>query len=212
VTARAGFWEIVAVGVAVGGTGVWALAAAARIGLLRLLLEAFPRPAWDAVTWGLIPVLLLVPCLLQGGVLAWLSGQRPAPIGRGVAGSAVGTVAAMGVLGTVLLDGVRRLPARTLAVLAKTAPDALIVLFALAIASGWLLLAARAARRARAGRIAALAAAVALAIFWQRNHGQIVALSYVLDRPEANGFFASVAVGGALGSAWAIRRTHGEAA
>ena len=74
------------------------------------------------------------------------------------------------------------------------------------------LLIARAARRVRAGRIAALLAAIALAVLWQRNHGQIVALSYVLDRPEANGFFASVAVGGAIDSARAIRRTHGEAA
>jgi len=96
-------------------------------------------------------------------------------------------------------------------VLAKTAPDVLIVLFTLLIAAGWLLMIARAAGRLVAGRVAVLLAAVALAVLWQRGHAQIVALSYILDRPEANGFFASVAVGGGLGTAWAVRRATGEA-
>jgi len=211
VTGRSGFWELAVSGVAVGGTAVWAVAAAARVGVLRLLLEVFPRATWDTVTWGLIPLVLFVPCAAQGAVLAWLSGRRPAPARRAVLGSALGTLVAMGVLGAALLDGVRRLPPRTLAVLAKTAPDVLIVLFTLLIAAGWLLMIARAAGRLVAGRVAVLLAAVALAVLWQRGHAQIVALSYILDRPEANGFFASVAVGGGLGTAWAVRRATGEA-
>ena len=118
----------------------------------------------------------------------------------------------MAVFGAALLDGVRHLPARTLAVVAKTAPDVLIILFILLIVAGWLLVIARAGRRADLGRVAVLVVAVAIALAWQRDHGQIVALSYVLDRPEANGFFASVAIGGALGTVWAVRRTRGEAA
>lgn len=211
-TAPAGFWELLVEGIALGGTGVWAVAAAARVGVLRVLLDLFPQSTWDAVTWGLIPLVLLVPSVVQGGVLAWLSGRRPRPVWQGIAGSVLGTLVTLAVFGAVLLDGVRHLPARTLAVLAKTAPDVLIIAFILLIVAGWLLVIARAGRRLDAGRVAALVAAVVIALAWQRNHGQIVALSYVLDRPEANGFFTSVAIGGALGTVWAVRRTRREAA
>ncbi len=206
-----GFWELVVAGIAVGGTAVWGVAAAARVGLLRMLLDVFPPSTWDTVTWGLIPLVLLVPPLLQGGVLAWLSGRRPRPVWRAVVGSVLGTLVAMAVFGATLLVGLHHLPPRTLAVVVKTAPDVLIILFILLIVAGWLLVIARAARRADLGRVAVLAVAVAVAVAWQRDHGQIVALSYVLDRPEANGFFASVAVGGALGTVWAVRRVRGEA-
>jgi len=204
VTDRAGPWALAVAGAAIGGTAVFALAAAARFGLLRALLEVFPGPTWDAVTWGLIPALLLVPSAVQGAALARL-GARPALIWRAIGASVLGTLAAMAVLGTVLLEGVRRLPPRTVAVLAKSAPDVLIVAFVVVIVGGWLLLLGRLLRQRWLGRIAVPLAALAVGIVWGRAHGSIVALSYVLDRPEANGFFAAVTVGGAIGGAWAVR-------
>ncbi len=61
-TGRAhGFWALCLAGIAIGGTGVWVVALAARVGILRMLLEIFPRPAWETVTWGLIPAVLLAP-------------------------------------------------------------------------------------------------------------------------------------------------------
>ena len=139
-----GFWELIVEGIAVGGTAVWGVAAAARVGLLRLLLDVFPSSTWDTVTWGLIPLVLLVPPALQGVALAWLGGRRPRPVWQAVVGSALGTVVAMAVFGAALLIGLHHLPPRTLAVLLKTAPDVLIILFILLIVAGWLLLIARA--------------------------------------------------------------------
>ena len=75
------FWELAACGAAAGGISVWAVAAAARAGWLRALLDLFPRSTWDGVTWALIPLLLLVPMMLQGTVVAEFS-ARPRPIAR----------------------------------------------------------------------------------------------------------------------------------
>ncbi len=58
-TRRLEFWELTACGAAAGGTGVWGLAAAARVGWLRAFLDLFPHSSWDALTWVLIPILLL---------------------------------------------------------------------------------------------------------------------------------------------------------
>ncbi|HXX37495.1 MAG TPA: hypothetical protein VEP50_04975 [bacterium] len=205
-TPRAAFWELAAAGVALGGTGVWALAAAARTGTLRLLLEMFPRASWDAVTWGLIPALLLVPCVVQGFALAWLGGRRIRTAGVATFASVLGTLVALAVFGLAILDGVRRLPPRTVAIVTRTAPNVLIPAFAVVLVAGWLLIAARLVRRRALGAAALPLAIAAVAVVWWRAHGQFVALSYVLDRPEANGFFAAVAIGGAAGAAWAARR------
>jgi len=211
VTDRAGLWELAVAGAAIGGTAVFGLAAAARFGLLRTVLDVFPRPTWDAVTWGLIPVLLLVPSAVQGAALAWL-GEGPALAWRAIGASVLGMLAAMAVFGAMLLEGVRRLPPRTIAVLARSAPDVLIVAFVIVMAGGWLLLLGRLLRVRWLGRIAVPLAVLAVGIAWVRAHGSIVALSYVLDRPEVNGFFAAVTVGGALAGAWAVRpgRTRAE--
>ncbi|HYM69292.1 MAG TPA: hypothetical protein VEZ44_06835 [bacterium] len=205
-TPRVAFWELAGAGAAVGGTGVWALAAAARVGALRLLLEAFPRATWDAVTWGLIPVLLFVPCAVQGAAVAWLGGWRPGTVWRAVLGSALGTLVALGVFGVAILDGVRRLPPHTIAVVAKTAPNVLIAAFALVLVAGWLFVVARCTRGRRLRALAVPIAAVAVGLAEWRAHGQLVALSYVLDRAEAEGFFAAVSAGGALGAAWGVWR------
>ncbi|HLJ60449.1 MAG TPA: hypothetical protein VKZ50_12025 [bacterium] len=200
------FWELAGAGAAVGGAGVWALAAAARVGALRLLLDLFPRATWDAVTWGLIPMLLFVPCAAQGALVAWLAGPRPGSAWRAVLWSACGTLVALGVFGAALLYGVRRLPPHTIAVVAKTAPNVLIATFAFALLAGWLLVVARCTRWWRLRAFAVPIAAVAVGLAEWRAHGHLVALSYVLDRTEAEGFFAAVAVGGALGAAWGVCR------
>lgn len=201
-----GFWELAAPGVAVGGTGVWGLAAAARAGVLRMLLEVFPRSAWDGVTWALIPALMLAPPMLQGVVLAYLAGGRPAPVWRGITGGVAGTVIAAGVFGAAILGGVRRLPPRSVAVLARMTPEVLIPAFGIVLVAGWLLILGRlhALRWLRWAAVPLAAAAVLAA--WLRVHGQVLALAYVLDRPEVNGFFAAVAVGGAVGAAWTVGR------
>jgi hypothetical protein len=115
----------------------------------------------------------------------------------------LGTLVALAVFGAALLDGVRRLPPRTIAVLAKTAPNALIAGFAVLLVAGWLLIAARCTGRRWLGALAVPLASAAVGLAEWRAHGHVVALSYVLNRTEAEGFFAAVAVGGALGAAWA---------
>jgi len=203
-TERRGFWGLAAAGIAIGGTGVWGLAAAARVGLLRQLLEVFPRSTWDAVTWGLIPALMLAPPVVQGVALAYLTGNHPAPVARGAAGGVAGTVVA-GIVGTAVVAGVRRLPPQTAAALARTTPEVLVPGFGILVLAGWLMIAGR-FRMLRWLRWGALPlAAVVVALAWLRAHGQVVALSYILDRPEVSGFFVSVVAGGTAGSVWAVR-------
>ncbi len=204
-TERPGFGALAGAGIAIGGTGVWGLAAAARVGVLRLLLELFPRPTWDSVTWGLIPALMLAPPVVQGVLVALLAGRRPAPIVLGAAGSVAGTGIMAGLVGIAVLVWVRRLPPQTVAALARGTPEALVPAFGMLVLAGWLLIAGR-LRHLRWLRRGAVPLAVAfVALAWLRAHGQLMALSYVLDRPEVNGFFVSVALGGAVGSAWAVR-------
>lgn len=198
-------WELVAAGVAIGGTGVWVLAAAARVGVLRAVLDLFPRASWDAVTWVLIPLLLLMPIVIQGIAVAAV-GRRPAALGMSAGAAVVGSLAALAALGAVLLIGVRQLPHAGQVWLGRTAPEALILGFTGAVLAGWLLVAARIARAVWLRWASVPVAALVVAVAWIRAHHTVVALSYVLDRPEANGFFAAVAVGGAVGSAWAVRR------
>lgn len=203
-------WELIGAGIAIGGTSVWALAAAARIGVLRALLDVFPRASWDAVTWVLIPALLLVPIVIQGTAVAALS-RRTSAMVPGAGAAAAGSLAALAVFGAALLIGLRQLPRDVQVWLGRAAPEALIIGFTGAVLAGWLLVVARLARAAWLRRAATPLAAVVVAVAWIRAHHTVVALSYVLDRPEANGFFAAVAVGGAVGSAWAARRggAHG---
>lgn len=198
-------WEMIGAGVAIGGTGVWALAAAARVGVLRAILDLFPRVSWDAVTWGLIPALLLAPIVIQGAGVAAVAGRGRA-LWAGAAGGALGSLIALAVLGAALLIGVRQLPRDGQIWLGRTAPEALIMGFSAAVLAGWLVIVARLARVPWPRWAAVPVAAAAVAVAWTRAHHSVIAASYVLDRPEANGFFAAVAVGGAVGSAWAVRR------
>ena len=101
-TRRLEFWELAACGAAAGGTGVWGLAAAARIGWLRAFLDLFPHSSWDALTWVLIPVLLLLAPAAQGAIVARLAAPRPAPVRRGVAGSVAGTLLVLLAAGRLL--------------------------------------------------------------------------------------------------------------
>ncbi|HLW48888.1 MAG TPA: hypothetical protein VKW09_14125 [bacterium] len=201
-------WELFGAGVAVGGTAVWALAAAARVGVLRAILDAFPRGSRDAVTWGLIPALLLAPIVVQGFAVAML-GDRRRPAWTAAAGALAGSLVALAVFGAALLVGVRQLPHAAQAWLGRTASEALIIGFAGAIVAGWLLVAGRLLRLPYVRRAAVPIAAVAAAAGWIGARHTMVALSYVLDRPEANGFFAAVAIGGGVGSAWMARTTGG---
>lgn len=196
-----GFWALCLAGIAIGGTGVWVVALAARVGVLRMLLELFPRPAWETVTWGLIPAMLLAPPALQGIGIAYLAAARPARVGRGVLGGLAGTLVAAALIGAAVLVWVRRLPPRTLAAVARGAPEVLIPLFAILVLAGWLSIAGRlpVVRWLRWGAFPLAVVIVALA--WLHAHGHLMALSYVLNPPEMSGLFAAVALGGAVGSA-----------
>jgi len=204
-------WELIGAGVAIGGTCVWALAAAARVGALRAVLDLFPRASWDAVTWGLIPALLVLPMVILGLAVAAMSGRHPAAWTGATVGAAAGSLVALGVIGTALLAGIRQLPREGQVWVGRTAPEALIIVFATAIVAGWLVVVARLARVAWLRWAAVPVAAAAVALAWTRAHHSVVALSYVLDRPEANGLFVAVAVGGSVGSVWAARRGGGSA-
>ncbi len=201
-THRTGFWELVGAGIAVGGTGVWGLAVAAHTGLLRLLLEQFPRAWWETVTWGLIPALLLLPLVLQGVTVALLAAGRRARVGWSVGGSVAGTGIAAAVFGTALILGVRHLPPPTLVLLARTAPLSLIVGFIGLILAGWVIVLALLLRIRGLPQAALPLGGIGTALAWMLARGHVLALSYVLDHPEAQGFFASAALGGAIGSAW----------
>ncbi|HEX4834807.1 MAG TPA: hypothetical protein VFW01_00585 [bacterium] len=202
-----GFWELAGAASAVGGTGVWGLALAAREGLLRGLLEVFPRSMWDAVTWGLIPALMLISPVLQGAAVALMSAIRPAPVGRAVGGAVGGTLLAMGVFGGILIAG--RALIQPIVATVPILGDLFTVCFGIALVAGWLVI---------AGQIPALGwlrwtslplALAAVTVVWAEAHAAAVSLVYVLDQREMNGFFASVAVGGAVGSTWTVCRSRG---
>ena len=199
-------WELFGAGVAIGGTGVWALAAAARVGVLRVILDFFPRASWDVVTWGLIPTLLVTPIVIQGAGVAAFAGRRRACWAIAAGAAAAGSLIGLAVLGAALLIGLRQLPHDGQLWLGRTAPEALIIAFGAVILAGWLIIAARLARVPWPLWTAVPVAVAAVVVAWIRAHHTVVAASYVLDRPEANGFFAAVAVGGAVGSAWAAHR------
>src|SRR5215472_480276 len=199
-------WELFGAGLAIGGSGVWALAAAARVGVLRAILDLFPRASWDAVTWVLIPALLIAPIVIQGVGVTAFAGRAHASWVVAAGAAAAGSLSGLAVLGAALLIGVRQLPRDAQVWLGRTAPEALIIGFSAAVIAGWLVIGMRVARLPWPRWTAMPVAAGAVAVAWIRAHHTVVAASYVLDRPEANGFFAAVAVGGAVGSAWAVRR------
>jgi hypothetical protein len=201
---RPGFWECAGAGMAVGGTGAWGLSAAARTGVLRALLDVFPRSSWDTVTWGLIPALLLAPPVLQGLVVAWSAGARPLAVVRGIAGSLVGTLVAAAVFGIAVLDGIPALPADIGAAVARVAPEVLVPGFVMLLVTGWLLLAGRVPGLSWLRWWALPLSASAMFVAWVHDRERVLFLVSMLDRPEFTGFFASVAVGGSLVSAWAV--------
>ncbi len=106
---RVEFWELAACGAGVGGAGVWGLALAARMGWFRAVLDIFPRSSWGWVTWGLIPALLMLPLIAQGAAVAVVSPVRPVPVGRGIAGSAAGSLVTLAAMSLVILAGVQHL-------------------------------------------------------------------------------------------------------
>jgi hypothetical protein len=201
---RPGFWELAASGVAVGGTAVWAIAVAARIGVLRVMLEAFPRSTWENVTWLLIPALLFLPPVILGLSLPYLPGVRPASVGRSVGASVMGTCLAGAVFGAAVLLILRYLHGPAVVQLARVLSEILVPGFGILVLTGWLLIAGLALGSGWIRRAAFPVAAATVLLTFPRIHAHIPALITTLARPEMNGLFASVAVGGALGSAWAV--------
>ncbi|HLW59002.1 MAG TPA: hypothetical protein VKV57_03655 [bacterium] len=198
--------ELAACGAAAGAVGAWGLAAAARVGWLRVLLDLFPRASWDAVTWGMIPAVLLAPLILQGMVVAALGAARPIPAGRGVAGSVGGTLLFVFTAGAVFAGAERYLPASVIGKLARALPPSTMLLGGLLVLAGWLLAAGRALGSLWLRRAAVPLAILAGAAAWMRARGWVLAAANVLDRAEAVVFFTAVVVGGTLGSVWATRR------
>lgn len=203
-TGRGEFWGLAACGAAVGGATVWGLAAAARVGWLRALLDAYPKSSWDRITWVLIPVLLMLPLIAQGTAVALASSSRPAPAGRGIAGSAAGSLAALGV-GAVLFVGARRLPALAGGAVAEALPVMLILGYGALLVAWWLTLITRSAHRRWIRWSAVILALAAAAAAWLLARGWVLSASYVFNRAEIIAFFIAVAAGGGLGAAWALR-------
>jgi len=199
------FWELAACGAGVGGAGVWGLAEAARMGWFRAVLDLYPRSSWEQVTWALIPMLLLLPLIVQGAAVAVASSARPVPVGRGIAGSVAGSLVTLLVAGVGVLAGVRHLPASTVGMLARALPVPLALGGGALLIGGGLLGAGRVLGSVRLRRAAVPAALLATAAAWTLAHPSVVAASYVLDRAEAVVFFAAVVVGGAGGAAWSVR-------
>jgi hypothetical protein len=203
-TRRGEFWSLAGCGAAVGGATVWGLAAAARAGWLRVLLDAYPKASWDRITWVLIPVLLMLPLIAQGTAVALASPLRPAPAGRGLAGSAAGSLAAL-VVGGMLFVGARRLSGFSGGAVAGGVP-AMLVLGYVAVLVAWCLSAATRSIGRRWMRLAALVPALAAAAaMWLLARGWVLSASYVFDRAEIIAFFIAVTAGGGLGAAWALR-------
>ncbi len=201
---RPTLWDLAGCAVAAGGVTGWAVAWAARAGLLRAVLEWFPRSSWDGVTWGLLPAVLLLPSVIQGLATARCAGVRPAPLARAVAGSAAGSVAAAAVLEEAALAMARRLPAPVVAHLAPAVPGVVATGSATLVLAGSLLVAARLAELPWLRAAALPLAAAVVALGWLGAYDRALALAYVLDRPEMSGLVASVVTGGTAGSAWMV--------
>lgn len=200
---EAGFWERAAWGAGGGGAAVWGLAAAARAGWLRALLDLSPRSSWERITWVLIPVLLLLPLVAQGILVGLLAPSRTVLAGRGIIGSIAGTVGGLAV-GLVVLVLAGRVAGLAGTSVARAVP------VPLTLACGALLIAAALSLAGRARRIGWLrsaaipAAAAAAAGAWTLARGWVLSASYVLDRAETVVFFVAVAAGGAWGAAWSV--------
>jgi len=203
-TRRGDFCALAACGAAVGGAAVWGLAAAARVGWLRALLDAYPKSSWDRITWVLIPVLLMLPLVAQGTAVALASSVRPAPAGRGIAGSAAGSLAAL-VVGAMLFVGARRLPGFAGGEVAGALPAMLILGYVVLLVIWWLTAVTRSIRRRWIRWAAVVPALAAAAAAWLLARGWVLSASSVLDRAETIVFFIAVAAGGGLGAAWALR-------
>ncbi len=196
-------WELAACGAAVGGAAVWALAVAARVGWLRGLLDLYPKSSWDQVTWVLIPVLLTLPLIVQGAVVALLSPLRPIPAGRGIAGSVAGTLLVL-IAVVMLFFAAHRLPAVVAGTVTRTLPVPLILGCGLLLTAGGLVVVGRVLDRRWLRRVAVPAALAATAAAWIFARGWVLSASNVLDHAEVVAFFIAVAVGGGAGSAWTI--------
>lgn len=203
-TRRAEFWERAAWGATVGGAAVWGLAAAAREGWLRALLDLYPKSSWERVTWVLIPVLLMLPPIAQGVGVALASSSRPIPAGRGIAGSVAGSLLAL-IAGAVLFLGLRRLPGLAGGPVARALPVLLVLGYGALLIAWWLLAAGRSLRSPRL-RLAAVPLALAVAgATWILERGWVLYASYVLGRAEVAAWFVAVAAGGGVGAAWSLR-------
>jgi hypothetical protein len=203
-TRRGDFCALAACGAAVGGAAVWGLAAAARVGWLRALLDAYPKSSWDRITWVLIPVLLMLPLIAQGTAVALASSFRPVPAGRGIAWSATGSLAAL-VVGAMLVVGTRRLPGFAGGEVAGALPAMLILGYVVVLVVWWLTAVTRSIRHRWTRWAAVVPALAAAAAAWLLARGWVLSASYVFDRAEIIAFFIAVAAGGGLGAAWALR-------
>lgn len=203
---RLEFWELAACAAAAGGTSVWGLAAAARVGWLRALLDLIPRSGWDALTWALIPALLLLPLVAQGAVTAALAMVRPIPVRRGIVGSVGGTLLLMLAAGMMVLAVARHQPGPMVGALVRTLPQPAILAGGGLLAGGWLVAAGRSLGSLWLRRGALPLAVLGTGVAWLRARGWLLAAANVLDRAETVVFFTAVVVGGTLGSVWMIRR------
>jgi hypothetical protein len=206
-TGRVSFWELAGVGAATGGTGVWGLALAARVGLLRYLLEVFPRVTWEAVTWLLIPAMMLVPSVLQGVCVAFASDVRPAPVRRAVGGAVAGTLLAAVVLGSGF--AIARVPVQWIVGLIPILPEFFVVCFGIALVAGWLMIAGRISVLRWLRAYALPLALAVVTVTWATKHAAALSIVDVLDQHEITGLFAAVAIGGAVGSVWNVCRPPG---
>ena len=202
------WWELVACGAAAGGTTVWGLAAAARVGWLRMLLEIFPRSTWETVTWVLIPLLLITPLVVQSLVVARLASPHPAQAAWTVVGSVAGSGLLLITAAAVILGGVRHLTAAVAATIAQSLPGALNVGFGVLLATGWLLVLGRWLGSRWLRRAAVPLAVLGGIMTWLLARRWVIAGAAVLDRAELVAYFASVVIGGSVGSAWGAFRVR----
>jgi hypothetical protein len=201
---RPGFWDLAGAGLATGAVAVWAFAWAARVGVLRLVLELFPRATWDGVTWALIPALLLLPMLVPGLAAAALARAGARDTVRAAAGGVAGSFVAAPVFWAALVLGLGRLSPPAAARLARALPSAAAPVLAVLVAAGWFVITSYLLRR-RWLRAASLPlAGAAVLLVWLAARHEALAIAYVLDRPEMEALFVCVAIGGALGGAGAL--------
>ena len=203
-TRHAEFWGLAACGAVVGGATVWGLAAAARVGWLRALLDVYPKSSWDRITWVLIPVLLMLPLIAQGTGVALASSSRPAPAGRGIAGSATGSLAAL-VVGAMLVVGARRFPPFAGGAVAAALPAMLVLGYGVVLVAWWLTVVTQSVRRRWMRWAVVVSALAAAGAMWLLAREWVLSASYVFDRAEVIAYFIAVATGGGLGAAWAVR-------